>query len=172
MTIEESRGRRKEVSSIFLAKRSSLFPLVVILLLLGLTANCGGPEEKKMKFFNKGKGLYEKGDFVKAELEFKNAVQIDPKFADGHYMLGMVSLKKGNIRGAYGSFSKAVELSPDHLGAQVQLGRVFLGAGQPDKAMEKAELVLKQKPTHEEAPASERRVSAGQKGGRVRRSAS
>jgi len=65
-----------------------------------------------MKFYNKGKALYEKGDFVKAELEFKNAVQIDPKFADGHYMLGMVSLRKGNIRGAYGAFSKAVELSP------------------------------------------------------------
>ena len=33
----------------------------------------------------------------------------------------------------------------------MQLGRVFLGAGQPDKAMEKAEMVLKQQPAREEA---------------------
>jgi tetratricopeptide (TPR) repeat protein len=52
--------------------------------------SCGGPEEKKMKFFNKGKSLYEKGDYVKASLEFKNALQIDPKFSQAYYMLGMV----------------------------------------------------------------------------------
>src|SRR4030042_1419551 len=130
---------------------SFVLRVFILFLLFGLTANCGGPEEKKMKFFNKGKALYEKGDYVKAELEFKNSVQIDPKFADGRYMLGMVSLKKGNLRGAYGSFSKGVELSPGPLSAQAQLGRVFLMGGEPGKAMEKAELVLKQQPAHQEA---------------------
>ena len=40
-----------------------------------------GPKEKKLKFYNKGKELYEKGDYVKAKLEIKNAIQIDPKYA-------------------------------------------------------------------------------------------
>ena len=88
---------------------------------------CGTPEEKKMKFFQKGKALYEKGDFVKARLEFKNAIQIDPKFADGYFMLGMVELKEGNFKQAYGSLSKAVELSPDNMKAQLHLGRLLLG---------------------------------------------
>ena len=45
-----------------------------------VAAGCGGPEQKKMKFYNKGKALFEKGDLRKARLEFKNAIQIDPKF--------------------------------------------------------------------------------------------
>jgi len=58
-------------------KRVTLLCLVVCMALL---AGCGGPEARKQKFFEKGKALYEKGDYVRARLEFKNALQIDPKF--------------------------------------------------------------------------------------------
>jgi Tfp pilus assembly protein PilF len=64
-------------------------------LMVAILAACGGPEEKKLKFYNKGKELYEKGDYVKAKLEFKNAVQIDPKYVDAYYMLGIIALKSG-----------------------------------------------------------------------------
>jgi tetratricopeptide (TPR) repeat protein len=101
-------------------KLKQLFKLSIVLI-SAFVLCCGGPEEKKMKFFNKGKALYEQGDYVKALLEFKNAVQIDPKFADGYYMLGMVQLKKGNWKKAYGRFAKAVDLDPDNLDAQVHL---------------------------------------------------
>ena len=116
-----------------------------------LLLSCGGPEEKKMKFYTKGKALYEKGEMVKAGLEFKNALQIDPKFADAYTMMGMVKLKQGDLQGAFGSFTKATELDPNQLNAQAQLGRLFLAGGAPDKAMEKAELVLKKEPKNEEA---------------------
>jgi len=58
--------------------------MLCLFLVATLMAACGGPEEKKMKFFNKGKVLYEKGDYIKARLEFKNAIQINPKFAEGY----------------------------------------------------------------------------------------
>jgi len=78
-----------------------------------LLVSCSGPEAKKMKFFGKGKDLYEKGELVKAKLEFKNAVQIDPKFADAFPgCLGMVALKEGDIKTAFGNLSKAVQLDP------------------------------------------------------------
>ena len=66
--------------AVFLTKWSSLCLLVVLM----VTASCSGPEQKKMKFYNRGNALYEKGDYVKAELEFKNAAQIDPKFTDAY----------------------------------------------------------------------------------------
>ena len=77
---------------------------VGILLLVAAITACGGPEEKKAKFFNKGKTLYEQGDYVKARLEFKNALQIDPKFADAFYWLGMTELKQRNLKPAFGAF--------------------------------------------------------------------
>ena len=69
--------------------KRALFLLVVALVTTVLTA-CGSPEEKAAKFFKKGQALYEKGDYVKARLEFKNAIQIDRRFGEAHYMLGMV----------------------------------------------------------------------------------
>jgi tetratricopeptide (TPR) repeat protein len=125
-------------------------------------AACGGPEVKKVKFFNKGKVLYEKADYVKARLEFKNAAQIDPKYADAYRMLGLIDLKEGNFRGAYGLFSKAVELNPADLDAQYQIGKLLLGAGQPDKAMEKAELILKKDGTYAAPSTSRERKSQPQ----------
>ncbi|HEX7629762.1 MAG TPA: tetratricopeptide repeat protein, partial [Candidatus Methylomirabilis sp.] len=104
-----------------------------------LLVACGGPEAKKMKFFNKAMGYYGKADYVRAGLEFKNAIQIDPKFAEAHYMLGMANLGRGNFGGAYSAFSKAVDLNPGHVQAQLQLGKLLLGGGEREKAMEKAE---------------------------------
>jgi tetratricopeptide (TPR) repeat protein len=123
----------------------------VAILLVAVLVACGGPEEKKLKFYNKGKALYEKGDYVKAKLEFKNAIQIDLKYADAYYMMGMIALKEQNYRGAYGNFLKVVQLSPQHWDAHVQLGNILLAAGRVDDAMEKAVLVLKVNAKNEDA---------------------
>nr|WP_319396609.1 hypothetical protein [uncultured Desulfobacter sp.] len=36
----------------------------------------------------------EEKEYVNAELEFRNAVQIDPEYADAFFMLGQIELKK------------------------------------------------------------------------------
>ncbi|HED00461.1 MAG TPA: tetratricopeptide repeat protein [Proteobacteria bacterium] len=115
---------------------------IIVLSLLGLVVSCSSVEEKRAKFFNRGKELFEKKDYAKARVEFKNAIQVDPKFADAYYWLGKAEFALQNVRGAFGSFSKAVELNPDHLEAQIDLARIYLLARQPDKALEKANLVL------------------------------
>jgi tetratricopeptide (TPR) repeat protein len=115
-----------------------------------LAAGCSGPEEKKLKFLNKGKELYEKGQYTEAKLELKNALQIDPKYAEAYYMFGMAEMKSGNPRGAYGNFMKTVELDPKHMLAHLELGRLFLGARMVDKAQEQIDLVLKEEPKNEE----------------------
>ena len=102
-----------------------LYLVFTLIIALSIMA-CGSPEEKRAEFLNKGKALYEKGDLVRARLEFKNAVQIDPKFSQGYYMLGMTELKEGNFKQAYAGFSKAVELKPDDLKAQLQMGRLLI----------------------------------------------
>ena len=83
--------------------------VVALVLVITLMVGCSGPEEKKLKFLNKGKELYEKGKYTEAKLEFKNAIQIDPKYVEAHYMLGMAEMKTGNLRPAYVFFQKTVE---------------------------------------------------------------
>lgn len=123
----------------------------VVALLIALLVSCGGPEQKRMKFFDKGKALYEQGDYVKARLELKNSLQIDPNFTEAYYLLGLVAMKENNPQQAYGSFLKTVELDPGHFKAQVQLGKLLLGAKAVDKAKEKVELVLGKEPENQEA---------------------
>ena len=101
----------------------------LLLLACFLLAACGGPEAKKAKFLERGKEYSAKGDFVRAGLEFKNAIQIDPKFAEAYHQLGLSQLSRADIRGAYGSLSKATELDPKLLPAQNQFGRLLLMVG-------------------------------------------
>jgi FimV-like protein len=123
--------------------------ILTVCLLAFVVAGCSGPEQKKMKFYEKGKTLYDKADYVKARLEFKNAVQIDPNFADAFYMLGMTALRTRNLKEAYGSFSKAVELKPDFLQARVELAKVLLQGGAPDRSLETIEVALQTEPANE-----------------------
>ena len=124
---------------------------MMALLALSLILACGGPEEKKMKFFDKGKTFYEQGDYVKARLELKNAVQIDPKFARGYYYLGLTEQEERDFRKAFGYFSKAVELDPGLLDAQVEVGKYLMASGKREDAMQKADLALASKPDHQKA---------------------
>ena len=73
-----------------MAKRVIL--LRAMFLSITCLVSCSSQEEKKMKFYNKAKALYDQGDYVKARLELSNALQIDPEFADAYYMLGMNEL--------------------------------------------------------------------------------
>ncbi len=125
--------------------------LLVMCLVLSPMCSCAGPEEKKLKFYNKGKALYEADDYALARVELKNAIQIDPKYADAHYLLGMVELKDKNYKETMGRLNKAVELNPGLWEAHLQLGRLFLAAKLYDKALEKARIILASEKDHEKA---------------------
>jgi tetratricopeptide (TPR) repeat protein len=120
---------------------------VLALLVLGmLLSSCASMEEKRDKFMADGKASYEKGDYVTARLHFKNALQLDPKLAEGYLWLGKTELRLKNPRGAFGSLSKAVELNPDLLEAQIILGNLYLLGKRTDEAEAKVKLVLEKEP--------------------------
>jgi Tfp pilus assembly protein PilF len=121
-----------------LKKRYLIFIIALILVAIG----CGGPEEKKQRFFKKGQKLYAAGDSVKARLEYKNALQIDPKFHLAYHALGIIEFEERNYKKAYKYFSKAVQIDPNHLPSQLQLGKLFLAGKAIERAREKVNLVL------------------------------
>ncbi|MCD6292857.1 MAG: tetratricopeptide repeat protein, partial [Deltaproteobacteria bacterium] len=116
--------------------------LVLGLVFLLFACSGGGPKEKRAKFYNKGVALYEQGDYVKATLELKNALQVDPKFAQGYYLLGMCSFRQSEFKKAYGAFNKALELDDGLNSARVMVGRLLLMGGETDKALAAADKIL------------------------------
>lgn len=90
--------------------------------------------------------LYQQGNYVKARLEFKNVLQIDPSDVEGYYMFGQIEEQEQDWPKAYALFTRALELDPTHPGALVHLGRLYALSGSPEKALESAETVLKSDP--------------------------
>ncbi len=125
------------------------FRAVGIVLCVFLLAACSSPDEKKARFYEKGEALLAQGDLIKARLEFKNAIQIDPKYAGAYHMLGKVELEDKQVKQAFGYFNKAAELDADLLDAHVEIGKILLMARQVEPARSKMAYVLDKQPGHQ-----------------------
>ncbi len=94
--------------------------------------SCGGAEERKVKYLEKGKAYIEEQNYDKALIEIKNVLQIDPKFAEAHYVMGQINEQAKELRKAMGNYNKAIELDPQHIGAKVGLAKIYVIAGTKD----------------------------------------
>ncbi len=100
--------------------------LLIVALTVGLLSACGGKEERKAKYLEKGKVYLAEKNYDKAKIEFKNVLQIDPKTAEAFYHLGEIEEQSQNWSKAFGSYKKASELDPDLIGPKVSLARLYM----------------------------------------------
>lgn len=124
---------------------------VLAALLIGVISGCGSAEESSAKFIESGKELMEQGDFEKARLEFRNALQINPLEAEGYYQLALIDEKNQNWKGMYANLSTVESLDPNNVNAIVKLGQIQLLSGRLDEAMERSEKALTLEPENIEA---------------------
>lgn len=103
---------------------------------------CGGPEERKMKYYEKGKVFWQKGEYQNARLELKNAVQVDPAFVDGYFLLGKIEFEDKKINQGVKYFNKVLKLSPEHIDARLMLAEMGLLAKEYDYALKNVKEVL------------------------------
>ena len=85
--------------------------IVCTLVAIGLVVtfyfrSSGSPEEKRDRYLNGGREYIAQGKVNEAFIMFKNAVKADPASAEAHHELGLVSLRKGDFRGALPRFSR------------------------------------------------------------------
>lgn len=100
---------------------------LLVLALAGiLLAGCGGAEERKAKYLERGKAYIAEENWDKARVEIKNVLQIDPKAADAYYLLGQIEEKRQDWGKAFGNYSKAVELDPELVDARSRLAQFYM----------------------------------------------
>ena len=100
--------------------------LLAVTLAAALLSGCGGKEERKAKYLERGKSYLAEKNYDKARIEFKNVLQIDPKDAVGYQYLGQVEEKQRNWAQAFGAYKKASELDPELIEPRVRLAQFYL----------------------------------------------
>src|SRR6201987_1213880 len=102
--------------------RSSLaFRLFLIFALTAcLFTGCSrDPNVRKQKYFESGQRYFEKGKYREAAIQFSNAVQVDPRYAEAHYQLAQTFLKLQQWTPAYQELARDIELQPDNYQAHI-----------------------------------------------------
>lgn len=115
--------------------------LLVSVAFFGLIA-CSTPEEVKQSHLENGLELLEEKDYIKASIEFRNALQIDDKFVPAWYGMSLVEDYNEEWGKVIVLLRKVVELEPTHLDAQVRLGTLMMMIGQLDTAVEVSNTAL------------------------------
>ncbi|MBI5041292.1 MAG: tetratricopeptide repeat protein, partial [Gammaproteobacteria bacterium] len=95
-------------------RKKLLVTALAALMLIG----CGGAEERKAKYMERGKAYIAEENWDKARVEIKNVLQIDPKSAEAYYLIGQVEEKQQEWGKAFANYSKAVELDPELIDAR------------------------------------------------------
>ncbi len=128
----------------FRHKKTALIGLLIML--PALQSACTSKEEAAQRYLQEGKALLEQGKTEQARVQFKNAVQRNPKLADAYYSIALLDEKKQDWKGMFGNLLEAASLDKNHVGAHFKLGLAYLAAHQLDKASEEADLLEKLKP--------------------------
>lgn len=123
------------------------YTAIAALLISTLTA-CGSSLETAADYVESGKELVKEGKLQKARLEFKNAIQIDPRTADAFYQLALLDEKAQEWKSMYANLSTTEQLAPNHHDASVKLGQLYLLSGNFEQARAKVKKVIEVSPNH------------------------
>jgi tetratricopeptide (TPR) repeat protein len=120
-------------------RTASLFILTLVVALAG----CGkDPEVAKREFMKSGQQYFANGKYKEAVIEFRNAVQQDPRFGEARFALAGALLKTSDVQGAYREYARAADLLPNDIEAQMWAGEMNLLAARFDDARTLADKAL------------------------------
>jgi tetratricopeptide (TPR) repeat protein len=117
-----------------------------------LLASCSrDPSQRKLSYLNSGDAYAAKGKYQEAVIQYRNAIQIDQKYAAAHYHLGRAYLALGNPEAAFREFNNAVDLDPGNSDARLSLASLEISRRQFDAAQSAIQAVLKAEPANPHA---------------------
>ena len=98
-------------------------------------AACSSREERAQAYYENGLKYLEKQDFVKARVEFRNAVQLRPNIIEAWRALVKVDEHDQNVSGLVGDLLKITELDDKDIDSRVRLATLYLGGGALNEAL-------------------------------------
>jgi tetratricopeptide (TPR) repeat protein len=93
-----------------------------------------------------GDKYFKQGRYNEALIEYRNAIQVNPRLVQAHYQLAEVYLRLRSVAGAYKELRETVTLDPRDARAQLQLAALFIAGKKYDEAAGAAAKVLQTDP--------------------------
>jgi tetratricopeptide (TPR) repeat protein len=103
-------------------------------------AACSSPEERAQAHYASGMELLQSGDFVRAGLEFRNALDFNEKLAAAWMGLATVEEQKQNWPAVTESLERVTELDPKNFDSFLKLSKLLLAAIKLDQALKNVNL--------------------------------
>ena len=125
-----------------LGNRAS-YLLLFLAAMLAVMPGCRSSARAK-EHVGKGNQYFAQKQFSSAEIEYRQAIQINPDFADAYYRLGLLQIQQEYPAAASQSLAHTVDLDPKNLDARLHLGDLQVSATQYAEARQQAEAVLQQ----------------------------
>lgn len=110
---------------------------LAILVATGMVA-CSPPEERSAAFLANAQKLFDEQKYVEAEIEAKNAAQVEPKNAAARYLLALIAEQNDKPRDMLANLQLAVSADPNLVDARVKLGLLYSFGQAYDEAAEQA----------------------------------
>lgn len=109
---------------------------LALLALVVAIAGCTSSHERFAGYMAHGRQLLAAGNLEKASIEFRNALQIEPRSVDALYLNGRVAERRGSIREAVDYYQAALDVQPADDRARASLAKAFVLAGATQRALE------------------------------------
>jgi tetratricopeptide (TPR) repeat protein len=107
-----------------------------------LVAACGSPADRAQSHYERGMQFLSQQNYVKAGIEFKNAVQLKKDLVGAWRGLLQIEEHDRNVEGMVGILRTIVELDPKDIDGKLKLGRLMLLGPASDQALDLANAAL------------------------------
>ena len=105
-----------------------LFNCIILMAIVLASTACTSTK----RYMERGQAAFDAGKYEDASLNFRKAMQKDPKLGDGYYKLGLTDLRLNQTRDAFQVLRQAVTLMPNNHDVRVVFGEVCLQLYQAD----------------------------------------
>ena len=100
------------------------------------------PEVAKRRYLESGQRYFDKGQYPEAAIQYRKALQMDPRYADAYYHLGKTDLKLRQWQDAYKAFNQMVLIDPSNVSAHTELFSLYLSGHQYTEAQQEADTLV------------------------------
>jgi tetratricopeptide (TPR) repeat protein len=118
---------------------------------VALIAACADPEVAKRQAFESGNRYFEQGRYGDAIVEYRNAIQRDPRFGEARAKLADAYQRIGDVQASYAEHIRAADLLPDNIEVQLRAATYLLLTGQFEDARSRVQRVLEREASNVQA---------------------